>query len=95
MTGRAEFPYQMLFIYLTECNNLQYDLVQAIPCQDAVLSHDMAAGAAVWLWHAPSIMTGVPESNYVFTICGIVDAEPVATEAATWGRIKHRFAGAR
>lgn len=92
MRGRAEFPYQMILIYGTECNNLQYEYTTAPACTDAELSHGMDPGELVWLWHSSSTFSGVPWSRYVFTVCGIGD-NPLPITRMTWGGLKDRYRG--
>jgi hypothetical protein len=94
MTGRAEFPYLMFLIYGTNCVNLEYVLAEAGRCEEAELSYSVAPGAEVWLWHGTAIFQGVPESRYVFTVCGIQD-DPVPIRQTSWGQIKQRFGLAR
>jgi hypothetical protein len=94
MQGRAEFPLMLILIYGTECNNLQYEVAQAATCEVAEVTHVMSPGADVWLWVGASVFEGVPESQYVFTVCGIGEP-PTAVEQVTWGSIKRRFAGLR
>lgn len=68
----AEFPLQFIFIYGTDCANLQYDLVTADACQTAELAHYVAAGSRAWIWVGPSVFEGVPcHSRYVLEVCGI------------------------
>ena len=94
MRGEAEFPYQMILIYGTNCVDLQYEIATAPACEEVELSWEMAPGQEVWLWHSTSIFSGVPHSQYVFTICGIGD-NPLPVENESWGGIKQRFLGAR
>jgi hypothetical protein len=81
MTGTAEFPLQLLLIYGTACNNLQYVYADGPPCQPVTLSWTFEAGQDCWLWAAPAVFSGVPESNYVLDVCGIA---PTVTGACCW-----------
>jgi hypothetical protein len=71
-TCTAEFPLQGLIIYGTACNNLAFVLGQASPCEPLVLQWDPEPNFDVWLWVGPSIFTGVPESDYLLEVCGIL-----------------------
>lgn len=91
----ASFPLQLILIYGTDCNNLQYDLLQGQAYQEISLSRTIGNGVAAWIWVGPSVFDSVPcESPYLLTMSGIntgAGCEPVATESKTWGGIKSMY----
>lgn len=92
----AEFPLQFIFIYVTDCNNIQYNLLTGGPCQTLSLSYPTPTGSIAWLWVGPQVFSGLgacdgsPGTNYVLHACGIT---PIFTpvEKATWGGIKSLY----
>jgi hypothetical protein len=63
---------------------------EALPCTPVEVSCNVSPGARVWLVVSPTYDYVVPESDYVFTICGLAaGATPV--EETSWGRIKNRY----
>jgi hypothetical protein len=89
-TVEAEFPVQFIFIYGADCANLQYDLLTGGLCTPLTLSHTGTAGQIFWLWVGPSVFSGIPESDYILDVCGIV-GEPTPANDSTWGSIKGMF----
>ncbi len=89
----AEFPLLILFIYGMNCNNLEYELAQADPCVTASLSYYLAIHQGAWLWVAPTVFSGVPESDYLMEVTGLelCCPPPTPVETTTWGRIKNRY----
>jgi hypothetical protein len=83
----AEFPLQFILIYNPDCNNLQYDLGTAGPCQPVILSYNFGAGQEFWLWVGASVFDGVPAADYVMDVCGLVPGT-TATVETSWGAIK-------
>ena len=68
----AEFPLQFILIYYTNCNDLQYELTTADPCQNATLSYYIANGQEAWIWVGPSMFNGVAcESTYRLHVSGL------------------------
>ncbi len=89
--GIAEFPFQLVLLYVADCSFPQYGVVQAPPCVPASLTHDFPAGTEVWILATPSVFSGVPESDYRLEVCGIAEPAPVPLVARTWGGIKSVF----
>jgi hypothetical protein len=89
-TCEAEFPLQFILIYVADCNNLQYDLLQVPMCEPATLSYNFSAGQIFWLWVGASVFSGIPESEYIFDVCGIEGGVTPAS-SSTWGEIKGMF----
>lgn len=88
----AMFPLQILFIWGLDCDNPQYHYALASPLEEAILSHDLAAGQEAWLWVGPSVFNGVPcSSQYIMDVCGIEGEPPVPTKPGSWGSIKAAF----
>jgi hypothetical protein len=92
-TCRAEFPLQFIFIYNTDCNNLQYDLTTAGPCVPASLSRYVAPEQEVWLWVGASTFSGVPCSfRWILEVDGMGWSGPWSpSENSTWGEIKNMY----
>ena len=87
----ASFPLQLIFIFGTDCNYLQFDYTTAAAFQEASLSRFVDAGVEVWIWVGASVFEGVPcGSEYLLTMDGIW-CEPVAVEETTWGGIRGLF----
>jgi hypothetical protein len=91
-TCTAQFPLQIVIIYGLDCWNLQYIYTTAEICAPASLSWFCSPGQPIWLWAGPSTFSGVPESDYVFEVCGI-QGGPTPVEEMSWGAIKARFRG--
>lgn len=90
VTCTAEFPLQLILIYGPDCNNLQYDLTTAGPCQPASLSWTFGAGAEFWVWVGAQVFSGIPcDADYVFDICGLEGGTP--TVEKSWGSIKNIY----
>ena len=71
-TIEAEFAVQFIFIYVADCNNLQYDLTTANPCVPATLSRYVAFDQEVWIWIGPQVFSGVPcGKEWILTMDGI------------------------
>ncbi|MBM3287091.1 MAG: hypothetical protein FJY88_07035 [Candidatus Eisenbacteria bacterium] len=71
LTCRAEFPLMCYIIYGTDCGHLNYVYGQASPCEPLTIEWVAPAAQDVWLWVGPSVFQGVPESDYVFEVCGL------------------------
>jgi hypothetical protein len=72
VTGTAEFPLRLIFIYGTNCGGLQYILDTGAPCESVTLSWPSAqANQEYWIYVDPSVFSGVPESDYTLQVCGI------------------------
>jgi hypothetical protein len=68
----AEFPLQMLFIYGTNCANLQYDYTTSPQCVAATLSRSVASGTHFWPWVGASVFSGIPcNSEYWMHLSGL------------------------
>jgi hypothetical protein len=89
-TCTAEFPLQFIFIYGPDCDNLQYNYLQAAACSPATLCYNIASGGEFWLWVGPSVFSGIPTSNYVLDVCGL-QGGIIPTEVLSWGAVKARY----
>jgi hypothetical protein len=76
VTGRAEFPLQLILIYSTDCAALQYQYATVFPCETAQLEYDAPAGQELWIWVGATQFSGIPESDYVLNVCGILGSPP-------------------
>lgn len=86
----AEFPFQFILIYGVDCENLQFDVRQGLPCEPVTLTFNGAPGQLLWLWVGASTFSGVPPSDYIFEVCGI-EGNDTPTREPTWGSIKSLF----
>lgn len=91
VTGTAEFGYMMAIMYGTNCAGLQYTYVIGNANTPSTLSWAIANGAPVGTFMAPSGFVGVPNSQYRFNICGIVNGGPNPTETTSWGSLKNQY----
>ena len=93
VTCDAEFPVLFLLFYVIDYNCVGYEYLVGTDdfCEPVTLSHSFAAGQELWLWVAPSVFSGVPESDYILDITGILWYEPSPASEATWGSIKGMF----
>ena len=91
-TCLAEFPLQFVFFYVIDYNCIEYEylLGTSDPCEALTMAYSFAAGQEVWLWVGPSLFSGVPESDYILDVCGIL-GEPTPVRESTWGSIKGMF----
>jgi len=89
VTSQAEFPQMLALMYVPNCNNLQYVYVLGNLCTATALSYSFPANAELWVFVAPSVYSGIPESNYVYDVCGIMG--PTPTQETTWGQIKNAY----
>lgn len=91
----ADFPSQLLFIYVLDCFNPLYDAITGQAGQEISLSRSVPAGVEAWIWVGPSVFDGVPcESSYLLTMEGISatdQCEPSPTENSSLGQIKNQF----
>lgn len=88
----AEFPLQLMFIWGTDCNNLQYDLTTSEECAPATLSRYVAEGAHLWPWVGPQVLSGLDcQADYVLGVCGIAPAPPTPVRPESWGQIKQLY----
>jgi hypothetical protein len=72
MSVTAEFQLQIIFIYGTDCGNLQYDYTTSSQCVEATLSRTVADGTHFWPWVGPSVFTGVScNSDYWMHLSGL------------------------
>jgi hypothetical protein len=94
-TVRAEFPVQLVFIYLADCAAMEIDWATGAPLVDVTVSRYVAAGVYVWIWVGPSVFSGIPcDSDYNLTLTGIgtgEGCEEVPVERTSWGSIKSLF----
>lgn len=94
-TWVAEFPILGIFIYETDCSNLEFEAVTGMPCEDVTISRHVDDGVAVWLWAGATQFNGIPcESEYLIRIEGLrpgPECEPSPVEDSRWGRVKSRF----
>jgi hypothetical protein len=87
----AEFPVLALLHWSASCEAWGYEYASAAPCHPAVVSWPIfPAGGEVWITVMPSVYSGVSESEYVFTVCGLA-AGPTPVEETSWGQIKRRY----
>jgi hypothetical protein len=88
---RAEFPLQLLLIYLLDCEQPQFTSILVDPCYPAELDRVLPEGTRAWIWVGPqSGVEAACGSHYVLEVCGLQGgAVPVARES--WGRLKSRF----
>jgi len=71
VTCSAQFPVQLILIYVPDCHNLQYETVVGGICESVTLSWSMASCAEAWVWVGPSVFNGIPEAFYLLEICGL------------------------
>jgi hypothetical protein len=76
VTGRAEFPLQLILIYGADCSDLEYTVATSGPCVPSSLSHDATTGQETWIWVGAQSFSGIAESNYLLEVCGILEAPP-------------------
>jgi hypothetical protein len=87
----AEFPVQLMFIYGTDCDNLQYEVETGGMMQPVTLSRYVDAEDEVWIRVCPSQFDGVLcGSTYVLSMDGI-QCEPTPARWTSWGSVKGRW----
>ncbi len=92
VTCKAEFPIVIILDQSTSCAvSPEGAYGEAVPCVPAEVSHPyLQPGQRVWVYVSPIVDHVFPESDYVFTICGLA-AMPTPVEETSWGRIKNRY----
>ena len=93
-TCQAEFPLQIILFQWTYCTDFPYLYALAPACSPAELSHAFTHGQELWLWVGPQFYGDIPESNYVFTVCGLASVS-TPVEQTSWGIIKSRYRGTK
>lgn len=89
-TLEAEFPVFAILIYGLNCNALGYVSASGTPCSPVTLTWSATAGQELWLWAGASVFSGLPESDYIFNVCGI-EGGVIPTETKSWGQIKNDY----
>ncbi len=86
----AEFPVAFYMVYSTDCEDLQFISTYRDPCYSGNLMRVFETAEEFWLIVHPSVLTGIPESDYLIHVCGIQEP-PVPVAPSTWGGIKELF----
>jgi hypothetical protein len=90
-TLEAEFPVLGFLFYGLDCGNLQGASGSSGACVPVSMNWNASAGQELWVWAGPSVFSGIAESDYIFSVCGIQTTDPVPTETKSWGQIKNSY----
>jgi hypothetical protein len=89
-TCRADFPLEIWLLWDVHCQIVAGEAAWGRPCETAEVSYTFSPREYLWLVVEPAIFAHVPESDYVFTVSGLLPT-PVPTIRTTWGSIKARY----
>jgi len=84
-TCTAEFPVLFILMYGISCGNLQMIYVTGERCEPVTLSWSFEPDDEFYLWAAPSAFQGVPESDYILEVTGVVPPTPSSACCFSWG----------
>lgn len=88
-TVEAEFPVQLILIYVADCSLTYFEFATGYPYQPVSVSHFLARGTPAWVWVGPSQFTGVPcETSYILTLTNLGESFPSPVRTSSWGVIK-------
>ena len=84
----AQFPLELLFIYVADCGDPQYLYVTGGIGEEVSLT--CTCSTTAWIWVGPSVFSGIPcDGEYVLTIGGYETPSPV--EDRSWGTVKAMY----